>query len=210
MQLEDWLRQATRHLSKDSAAQVRSEIQDHYESAREHALGGGASIDAANARAMIALGDAGLANRQYRRVLLTSAEARMLREGNREARAVWSRPRLKWLLRIVSAGTLLGAMASCLVGAMTLASALCLVGIGTAFLFAAPLLPIYTPSRARVFRSVKWVMLGTALGMCFGPDVLRWSWLLISCLWPVAWIEWTRASIRRKLPVTKWPRQLYL
>jgi hypothetical protein len=38
----------------------------------------------------------------------------------------------------------------------------------------------------------------------------QWSWLLIACLWPVAQVEWTRISIRRKLPVAKWPRQLYL
>ena len=36
------------------------------------------------------------------------------------------------------------------------------------------------------------------------------SWLLISCLWLVARIEWTRVSIRRKLPVAEWPKQLYL
>ena len=36
--LESWLQQATRHLSAESAAQVRTEIREHYESAREAAL----------------------------------------------------------------------------------------------------------------------------------------------------------------------------
>ena len=55
--LDCWLQQATRSLSKDSTAQVRTEIQEHYQSARE-----------ANRMALIALGDARIANTQYRRV----------------------------------------------------------------------------------------------------------------------------------------------
>lgn len=42
--LEDWLTRATCHLSATSAAQMRSEIQEHYESARDEALGDGASL----------------------------------------------------------------------------------------------------------------------------------------------------------------------
>ena len=41
--LDTWLKQATRHLSKGSVAQVRTEIQEHYESARETAMSGGAT-----------------------------------------------------------------------------------------------------------------------------------------------------------------------
>src|SRR5580658_3583613 len=95
--LDSWLKQATRHLSKDSAAQVQTEIRDHYESARDAAMIGGATADEAERRALTALGDAKTANRQYRHVLLTSAEARMLREGAWEARVVCSRPLPKWL-----------------------------------------------------------------------------------------------------------------
>ena len=83
--LDSWLNQATRHLSVDSAAQVRTEIREHYESAWEAAVGGGAPADEAGRSALAALGDAKAANRQYRKVLLTSSEARMLRDasGNR-------------------------------------------------------------------------------------------------------------------------------
>ncbi|HEY1576707.1 MAG TPA: hypothetical protein VGF82_06495 [Terracidiphilus sp.] len=77
-------------------------------------------------------------------------------------------------------------------------------------LFVGPLLPIYTPSRSRVFRGVKYALIIGALAMVFGRDSLRMSWLLLSCLWPIAWIEWRRAVIRRKLPATAWPRQLFL
>ena len=86
--LDSWLRQATRHLAKDSAAQVRMEIQQHYESARDAAIHAGATAVEAARSALIALGDARTANRQYRHVLLTSAEPRMLRDGNWEARIV--------------------------------------------------------------------------------------------------------------------------
>ena len=77
-------------------------------------------------------------------------------------------------------------------------------------LFAGPLLPIYTPSRARVFRCVKWAVLICTFVLAWGPDALQSFWLLTSCLWPLAWIEWTRFSIRRKLRVAEWPKQLYL
>lgn len=73
--LDRWLEQATRRLSKDSAAQVRTEIQEHYQSAREDAISGGASQDEANRMALIALGDAKTANKQYLRVLLTASES---------------------------------------------------------------------------------------------------------------------------------------
>ena len=210
--LESWLTQATRCLSKDSIAQVRSEIQEHYESARAAALSGGATIDEVEADrlAVADLGDARIANCQYRKVLLTSSEARMLREGNWEARAICSRPWLKWLLLAMPLAALVAATALFLTGASSLAWTLLAGGIGIGFLFAAPFLPVYTPSRGRVFRCVKWVVLLAILLLAFGPDTLKSSWLLFSCLWPMYWIERTRVSIRRKLPVGEWPKQLYL
>jgi len=83
-------------------------------------------------------------------------------------------------------------------------------GLGMGLLFAAPMLPVYTPSRARIYRVVKWLAMIAMLALAFGANMLQWSWLLISCLWPVFWIESRRASIRRKLRVEDWPRQLYL
>ncbi|MGH9629558.1 MAG: hypothetical protein ACRD7E_14680 [Bryobacteraceae bacterium] len=208
--LDIWLNQATRHLSGKSAAQVRTEIQEHYESGREAAMSGGATPDDADRIALAALGDARVANCQYRRVLLTSAEARMLRQANWEARVICSRPLVKWLLAAMPAAALLTATALYLTSGTPIARVLFACGIGMALLFTAPLLPVYTPSRSRVFRCVKWVLLTGALVLAFGPDTLKSSSLLISCLWVPAWIEWTRVSIRRKLPVAEWPKQLYL
>jgi hypothetical protein len=208
--LDSWLEHATRHLSTDSAAQVRTEIQEHYDSAREAAISGGATGDEADRLALAALGKAKTANCQYRRVLLTAAEARMLRESNWEARAVCSRPLLKYLLFAIPVAGVPAGIALLLTGAVAEGRALVAGGIVMGLLFAAPFLPIYTPSRGRVFRSLKWVVMIGALLLAFGPNALKSSWLLISCVWPLAWIEWMRVSIRRKLPVAKWPKQLYL
>ncbi|HVO80039.1 MAG TPA: hypothetical protein VMT28_04875 [Terriglobales bacterium] len=208
--LDSWLKQATRHLSECSAARVRREIQEHYESAREAAMSGGATAKEADRMAVVALGDARTANCQYRSVLLTAAEARMLREGNVEARLVCSQPWLKWLLLAAPVGMLVASSAYFLAGAMTTARVLLAGGIALGVLLAAPFLPIYTPSRSRAYRVVKWVVLAAGLGLAFGSDMLKWSWLLTTCLWILGWTEWTRISIRRKLPVGKWPKQLYL
>jgi hypothetical protein len=173
-------------------------------------MSGGSTADDADRLALAALGNAKAANRQYRSVLLTSAEARLLRQGNWEARAFCSNSWVKWLLLATPVAALFAAGALFLAGAIEVARVLVIGGVGMGLLSAAPFLPLYTPSRARVFRVMKWVVLIGMLGLAFGPDALKWSWLLISCLWLVARIEWTRVSIRRKLPVAEWPKQLYL
>jgi Mn2+/Fe2+ NRAMP family transporter len=204
-ELQTWLRQATRSLSRDSAAQVRTEIQDHYESARDAAMSGGSSEEEAKRVALAALGNAQAANCQYRSVLLTSAEARMLREGNWEARAVCSRPWLKRSLLAIPVILLCASATLFLTGALDTARVLLTGAIVMSLLLVPPFLPLYTPSRARVLRAVKWAALVGIMGLAF-----QWSWLLIACLWPLAWVEWKRISIRRKLPVADWPKQLYL
>jgi hypothetical protein len=207
---EIWLREATRYLAADSAAQVRREIGEHYESAREAAIACGSSAEEADRIAVRALGDAKTANCQYRQVLLTSAEAKILRQGRWEARAICSRPWLKWLLVAVPVVLVEAAATLYFHGRVGLARDLLLAGIGMSPLFAALLLPINTPSRGRVFRYGKWVAMTLAFVLLCGPEALKWSWLLISCIWLIGRTEWTRASIRRKLPVSAWPRHLYL
>lgn len=208
--LEAWLKQATRHLSKNSAAQVRSEIQEHYESARAAAISGGATTNEAELSALAALGDAKVANCQYRNVLLTSAEARLLGEGNWEAFAVCTRMWPKAVFLLMSVAAVFAANELLLKHAGSIAWALFAGGAGLGLLFAAPFLPVYTPKRARVFRTVRWAVMLAILILAFWPNPLQWSWLLFACLWPMARVEWMRISIRRKLPVGQWPKQLYL
>lgn len=66
--LEQWLSEATRGLSPESAERVREEIQQHYDSACD--ARGDAGCDA-----IAALGSPREANRAYRKVLLTEWEA---------------------------------------------------------------------------------------------------------------------------------------
>jgi hypothetical protein len=208
--LDSWVKQAARRLSTDSAAQVRREISEHFESARAAALSTGASADEAERRAIAALGSPQIANRQYRKVLLTSAEAALLRRGNAEARFVCSRPAVRWLMRAIPVSALTASWALYLYGSTELARVLLAAGLSMALLFLAPFLPIYTPARGRVFRVIKWAAVVGMLLVAFGSDALQWSWLLASSLAPLTGIEIARAAIRRKLPVEQWPRQLYL
>lgn len=207
---ETWLALATRHLSRDAAAQVRYEIREHYDTTRENAMERGSTSEEAERLALAALGDAKAANRQYRKVMLTAGEARVLREGNWEAGAVCSRSWLKWVLLMTPVATLLAGMDFYFSGAMGVARVLLVGGVALSMLFVAPFLPVYTPARSRIYRVVKWVVLAAILVVAFWPALLQWSWLMLSCLWAMAWVEWTRISIRRKLPVERWPRQLYL
>ena len=87
---------------------------------------------------------------------------------------------------------------------------LLLGAMGLGFLFASPFLPIYTAGRARVVRGLRWAWMVAILVLAFWPDILKESWLLASCALPIAWVEWTLFSARRKLPVAEWPKQLYL
>lgn len=208
--LDSGLNRATRHLSKDSLAQVRTEIQEHYESAREAAIGSGATADEAD---RLAFGRPGRC--QSRQPAISEGPVNLCR-GQDASRG-----------RLGSAGCLLPPMAEAVASSHACGRAvrgggtipyrlnhsslgLLVGGIGIGLLVAAPFLPVYTPWRGRIFRVVKWVVLLSMFGLAFGPDTLKWSWLLFSCLWPVGWIEWTRGSIRRKLPVAQWPRHLYL
>jgi hypothetical protein len=208
--LESWLKLATRDLARESAAQVRAEIGEHYESGREAAISAGATADEADRQAVAILGDARSANCEYRKVLLTSAEAKVLRQGNWEARAICSRVWLKKTLVALSFALLVGAEIFFLRGANEISRIFLVLGLGVGLMFVGPALPVYTLRRSRIYRVVKWVAMIAMFALPFGSDALKWSWLLISCSWPVFWVEWTRASIRRKLPVANWPRQLYL
>ncbi|HZD30430.1 MAG TPA: hypothetical protein VE779_02100 [Candidatus Angelobacter sp.] len=209
-ELDRWVTEATRCLSADAAGQVRAEIQEHYDSTREAAIGGGALAGEADRAALAALGDARSANRGYRKVLLTTREARLLKQGNWEARVICSNQRVKSLFRWMPAVPLLAALVLFSTGATGVARTLFLGSIVMGFLFIVPFLPVYTPARSRLARGVKWIVLAGMPVLAFGPDALKYSWLLIAVLWPIARTEWIRILIRRKLPVAQWPKQLYL
>jgi hypothetical protein len=208
--LDRWIGRATRDLSLTSAAQVRAEIQEHFESAREAAIGAGGSPSDADRSALAALGDPRAANCEYRKVLLTADEAKLLRDGNWEARAVCARPWVKTLMQTVPAIPLTVALVMMSRGHAPEARLPFLFSLALFVFFAVPFLPVYTPARARAYRVVKWATMLALFGLMFGADTLKYSWLVATCLWIPIWNEARRMSIRRKLPVAEWPKQLYL
>jgi hypothetical protein len=208
--LDRWLQRAMRGLSAESSARVRSEITEHYESALAAAMDGGATRDEADLKVLSDLGDAGLANRRYRKVLLTTTEARMLREVEEEYSSC--RPWVAWLLRATSVGFFCASATAFVLGHDFRARALLVAGTACTFFLAVPTIrAIYTPIRARRVRWIKWVTLTVVTGaVALGPWVKEWFAALAICACGIAWTEWVRSSIRRKLPVEKWPRTLYL
>ena len=81
----------------------------------------------------------------------------------------------------------------------------------TAMVLGVPLLPIYTPVRARYYRAAKWLTVIILSVLLYDPVHFReWSWLMLNCFSFVAWIELKRMSIRRKVPAADWPKHLYL
>jgi hypothetical protein len=207
--LNHWLDKATRCLARESAAQVRREIEEHYDAALETAVKSGMPLPEAEKTAIQSLGNPKVANRQYRRVLLTSSEARMLRIAQREASAVCSRGWLVWLLRAITIVGLLGSGVAALYEQDQLARLLFVVGIGNGVFTASTFLRIRTPKGARVFRSMKWSVVLLVTRIMFGPDPSKWLSGAIVCFGALAWTEWTYFSIRRKLPVAQWPRALF-
>lgn len=208
--LDQWLDRATRCLSKDSAERVRTEIREHYESARTVALSSGAAADEADRRALAALGDAEATNREYRKALLTSAEARILRQGKWEAMAFCVRGQARAYAAALTVVALAASAAFFINGHADIAREALAATLAMSLISVAPRLPVYTRSRSRIVRFVKWAVLLALPILALGPDALKYSWLFAAALGPGAWAEWQRAQIRRKLPISEWPKHLYL
>jgi|HubBroStandDraft_5_1064220.scaffolds.fasta_scaffold148020_1 hypothetical protein len=228
--LDTWLARATRQLSADSAAQVRAEIAQHYECAREDALASGAAPDDADRTAVATLGDPKSANRQYREALLTRSEAKLLRSSACEARFFSATPLRKRLLVIIPAVAAACAAAAYAIVTITapftipftatasanatasfISRVAAVAAILTAVVFAVPLLPIYTPARARIYRAAKWLtVISLSLILWDRAHFLEWSWLVLNCFSFVVWTEAKRMSLRRKIPAPNWPKHLYL
>lgn len=209
-ELEIWLTSATRHLSREAAAQVRTEIAEHVEASRDAALAAGASVEEASRQAVAQLGDPRAANCEYRRVLLTSEEARLLSKSSWEANAVCSRSWIKPASFAAYLLLLLAAAGFALTGHASYATDALCIAFGMSPFLAMIFVPIDTPARGLLFRCARWIAMATAPLLILGPDAWKYSWLLISCFAPLAVTEITRASIRRKLPIQSWPRHLYL
>ena len=203
--LEQWLSIATRGLCDSAAARVRAEIQDHYLTATEAAGRGGPD---AEARAVAALGDAAAANREYRRVLLTRGEDIILRSmlkgparvaGISDRRQFWGRALAAFLtlqaLAFLTLQTARGSALIYLVGALILSALM------------QHHLPVGSVRAGWAIRLVRWgvmaggVVLAVVNGVGVSPLVAVPAWL--------AYQEYRRFVLRRKLPLEQWPAALY-
>jgi hypothetical protein len=194
MTIDQWIAIATSKLAPESAEQVRREIGEHYHCAL-----------AAGAWDIASLGDPRKANREYRKVLLTAAEARFV---ERPQRIVppgswrwWGMAvlglltDLAWASRWPSSGPYL------VWRAWPLGALLLLQYLG-------PLLRIRTPARLRIWHWVR--VAGFAVAMLLLITVWDGSifGLMTQFLVVVSFLG-APATLRRKFPVDKWPSEWF-
>lgn len=210
--INDWITVAARGLAKDAWVRVREETYAHYESAREESLRQGASEEHANAAALASLGNARAASRQYKKIHLTEWETNLMKQDECATQALGRRP----YLLVVPLALMCAAVAGFTInpGPATL---LLLVGAaGLCFVFGVPyLVSINTKLRGLIYRTIRLTWLVAFIWFAYGIDGRNESWALffsmgVPVLWILAWLESSRASARRKLPIAEWPRSLYL
>lgn len=212
--LDEWLRVATRGLCPDAVTRVRAEIADHYQSALESAAAAGVDGREAERCAVAALGDACTANRQYRRVLLTTWQDVLLRGMVSPPTHVagLSEKHLRVVVRLAAMIVLLEAGAGLLGISLLQQSSAYLTAL--AAMAAAVALPemVFRPGRVRSIRAgrmirlVRWGTLATAalFGVATGQPAVGIGFLLGFAL-----IEYMHFALRRKIPVAQWPPRLY-
>jgi len=200
--LEQWLEVATQGLCDSAAARVRAEIGEHYLSALESANSAGVDQRDAERRALNALGEAKVANRQYRRVLLTESEARTLSG----LTSRWPHPFGIFLLVAMA------------IGAIALRTAqfnyLFAYFVVLVVLRALPVSSIRAGWVVRIFRWVNLTVFYTmwlvgVMDLGKSPAVLLVGMTLFNVV-AVVHTEYTRFVLRRKVPVEQWPRLLWI
>jgi hypothetical protein len=139
-------------------------------------------------------------------VLLTVVEAKHLRRLAGEAGAVCQRRALRSIL-IAMPILLVGFAALYYPYSARIAQGALLVGLITGPWLTGTVLPIYTRTRSRIYRVVKWAVPIAACVLFGGSHTYL---LLPGALGSSAYFEFVNYSLRRKLPVEQWPKALYL
>jgi hypothetical protein len=207
--LGEWLDVATNKLSTESKYRVRKEIQEHFVLAKEEAVAKGAHPDEAGRTALESLGDARAANRAYRKVLLTKADERLLR--NLKSKS----------LRMICVA------AGCLVIAPVWIFAVVLpaesresphengFNLLIAFVYLAlGLRPWITSKRNQTYSKIFfgfWVVCGAGSLFLLGIPQFQYgqSILLVVVVMSCWLMIRPRQQLRRKLPIDKWPDGLF-
>lgn len=197
---EQWLSVATRGLCDSAAERIRAEIGEHIASAIESA--GTADIDPLEAerQTVAALGDAKIANRQYRRVLLTEGEDALLRS----LRSWW----VSWGWLLMGIPLLLMALALKNSGSIYVPAMVLMEGVLRT-------IPFRSIRAGSIVRVVRWGVLTIVLTMM----AVSYSGAVegIGMVGGVVYItvfilhrEYKFSVLRRKVPVEQWPRWLWV
>ena len=197
--LEAWLAIANRGLSAESAAAVRTEIGAHYEDAYEEATARGSHAAEAERTAVAALGSPWSANREYRRVLLTAREAKLLRQLRHSSESHEAELQIaRWLASVTLAFCILAAL---LPAGIVIAGLILLLVVQT-------FIAINTKRRGRLCRTAQWIWLIIAAYATYTGGAVWYFWIALCGLVTCAYGEYQLFSIRRKIPVEQWPKRL--
>lgn len=194
MTLDLWIERASRGLAVESAARVRTEIEEHYRAALEEPF-------ATEMAVVEALGDSKVANRAYKQVLLTAFEARRLQQAVRSER--W-RPIGLAVFALLLVAPFLGVPTEApFRPSYTVFCAGELLVAALAYF-----VPVLRGRKLIAYLAARWIWVGGFVGL---TTVDRF-WFPITILAAVAGalLGWTNARLRRKLPVEQWPKAIYL
>ena len=192
MTIEQWITIATRKLAPESAEQVRREIGEHFQCAL-----------AAGNSDIASLGDPRKANRQYRKVLLTAPEAKLIKGVFPDFASWW-----KYAILGVS-NVLICAGAWAISGHSDLVWRAWPIGVLLLLQYAGPLLCPKTPQDLRIWRIARGA--GFIVGMVF--LITTWNWMSYSIMAQFFFVSacQIRATvIRRKLSSDRWPVFAYI
>lgn len=201
--LEAWLAIANRGLSAESAAAVRTEIGAHYEDAYEEATARGSHAAEAERTAVAALGSPWSANREYRRVLLTAREAKLLRQLRHSSESHEAELQIaRWLASVTL-------VTFCILAALLPVSMTGIVIAGLILLLVVQtFIAINTKRRGRLYRTARWIWLIIAAYATYTGGAVWYFWIVLCGLVTCAYGEYQLFSIRRKIPVEQWPKRL--
>ena len=200
--LEAWLAIANRGLSAESAAEVRTEIGAHYEDAYEEATARGSHAAEAERTAVAALGSPWSANREYRRVLLTAREAKLLRQLRHSSESHEAELQIaRWLASVTLAFCILAALLPVSKKGIVIAGLILLLVVQTS-------IAINTKRRGRLNRTARWIWLIIAAYATYTGGAVWYFWIVLCGLVTCAYGEYQLFSIRRKIPVEQWPKRL--
>ena len=215
--LWNWLDAATQGLSAESRIRIEEEIRAHFESARESEMATCANPEEAGLSAIISLGDPVVANKAYRKVLLTESEAELLNAmKKRQSSSAWT--------RLFERSNKIFIVVTQLVVAFTIydgdfgkelhsekAFAIWSVFGFIALFVLPPFLPKRSRRLSRAYNCLVPILLFGCIYLMKGIQLKLSFAAIVAIVFIATFRTMRRAShLRRKLPVEDWPDGLFM